>query len=489
MRNVIRIFLLLILFIIILITCTGNSEFEKITVINGAVPVFKFTIPKGDAFDNYTKFSAQFLVDAVNYRKYARVRAYGQYSAEFFNDFGDMIFLDFDADNTDKNGPYLLANVIGSNIDMDSVSDNAGADTWFTLEFPLHGMNHGNYNFNNFPDKNANGDLYFALGLGTGDRFEGLTYYMRNVTLLNDDNSKKIVSKGSGFKKPAFAGYNDSRTELQRSWVKHADIVEADSSAAYYRVKEIYPWLYSLYDPADVYCYLVIGNERALLFDTAYGIGSLPDAISTITDKPVTVVLGHGHIDHANGAYQFDEAWLHEDDFALCRLHTSPQYRRYVMNGRNSSSLPDGFSISDYVNAGAGNLQKLEGGELFDLGGLTMEVIPMEGHTAGSIGLLAREHRVLLDSDSANPYVWMQLEESLPVRSYITMLERTMQLDFNTFYTGHSEEAMPKSHFQNFIDVARNASPANSESLGEGVFRYRDPNSGASINFTEAKLK
>ena len=70
--------------------------------------------------------------------------------------------------------------------------------------------------------------------------------------------------------------------------------------------------LLCIYDPESVFCYLVVGNERALLFDTAFGIGSLPGAIRKITDKPVTVVLSHGHTDHANGAYQFDEAWLHK---------------------------------------------------------------------------------------------------------------------------------------------------------------------------------
>jgi glyoxylase-like metal-dependent hydrolase (beta-lactamase superfamily II) len=477
---------LVLAFAVCLAGCTAK-EFEKVTVINGAVPVFKFTLPKGDAFGNYTKFSAQFLVDAENYRKFARLRAYGQYPAEYFSDIGDMVFLDFEGDNTDKNGPYLLSNVIGTNSDMDSVSGGAGADEWFTLEFPLFDMAHWSYNPEHFPDSNANGDMYFALGLGTADRFVSLTYYIREVTLQNDDGSKRIVSKGSGFKKPAFIGYYDGITELRRSSVKRVDSVEADSSAGYYRVKEIYPWLYSLYDPNDVYCYLAIGNEKALLFDTAYGIGSLPDAIREITDKPVTVVLGHGHLDHANGAYQFDEAWLHEDDFDLCYAHTSPDFRHYIMDGRSASSLPEGFNLDAYINAGAGNLRKLEPGQVFDLGGLHIEVIDMEGHTAGSIGLLVQEHRVLLDSDSANPYVYMQLEESLPVSRYIAMLERTIKLDFDTFFTGHSEVAMTKSDFQKFINVARNASPEKAEYLGDGVFRYHE--GGMNIFFTEENLK
>ena len=51
----------------------------------------------------------------------------------------------------------------------------------------------------------------------------------------------------------------------------------------------------------NVYCYLLIGKERALLFDTAYGVGNLREFVEGITDKPVTVVNSHGHFDHTGG--------------------------------------------------------------------------------------------------------------------------------------------------------------------------------------------
>lgn len=260
----------------------------------------------------------------------------------------------------------------------------------------------------------------------------------------------------------------------------------------YYTIKPIYPWLYSLYDPLGVYCYLAVGCERALLFDTAHGVGNLPEAVRTVTDKPVTVVLGHGHIDHANGAYQFEEAWLHEDDFPLCREHTSEGYRRQVLQGFSEAgpALPEGFDPETYATAGMGTLKKLELGQVFDLGGLHMEVIGMEGHTAGSVGLLAQEHRVLLDSDAANPHIWMFLNESLPVSQYIAMLERVRQLAFDTFFVGHSDMPQPKSEFDKYIRAARNASIEKAEPYGafsdlKGYFYQED---GVGLVFNEATL-
>jgi glyoxylase-like metal-dependent hydrolase (beta-lactamase superfamily II) len=261
----------------------------------------------------------------------------------------------------------------------------------------------------------------------------------------------------------------------------------------YYTVKKIYPWLYSIFDPLSVYCYLVVGDEKALLFDTTYGIGSLPDVIREVTDKPVVTVLGHGHVDHANGAYQFNDVWLHEGDFELFHQHTSEEIRRSTLSGlaENKLTLPEGFDPETYVKAGTGNLKKLPIGQVFDLGGLHLEVVAMEGHTSGSVGLLVQEHRILLDSDAANQHIWMFIKEALPINQYITMLERVIKLDFDTFFTGHSDMPRPKSDFQKYINVARNIKTEKSTPYGmfpelKGLL-YSEGD--AEIVYSEEKLK
>jgi len=233
----------------------------------------------------------------------------------------------------------------------------------------------------------------------------------------------------------------------------------------YYKVNQIYPWLYSIKDPQNVFCYLAVGNESALLFDTVYGIDSLPGTIKKITDKPVCVVLGHGHLDHSNGACQFEEAWAREEDFEVCRRDTTEEVRRATLKELKECgvALPEDFDPEVYVKGGAGNLKKLPVGKVFDLGGLHLEVIGMGGHTAGSVGLLVKEHRVLLVSDSANTQTWIFRLESLPVKQYIAMLERVVKLDFDTFFMGHSDEPMLKSYFQKFINAARHASIEKAE--------------------------
>lgn len=56
--------------------------------------------------------------------------------------------------------------------------------------------------------------------------------------------------------------------------------------------------------------YLIEGEREALLMDTCLGCGSIRTFVEGLTDKPLTVVLSHGHIDHAMGFTGLFEAIL-----------------------------------------------------------------------------------------------------------------------------------------------------------------------------------
>ena len=263
----------------------------------------------------------------------------------------------------------------------------------------------------------------------------------------------------------------------------------------YYEIERVESWLYSIRDPMNVFCYLAVGDEKALLYDTVYGIGDLNEAIHEITDKPVVVVLGHGHIDHANGAYQFESAYMHDADLKLFALHTSPEFRARNIDSLNEMGIeaPPGFDPDAYrnVDSGATKLISLNAGMEFDLGGgLCSEIIEMAGHTAGSMGILFRDKRTMLVSDAANAHVWMFLEESLPISVYAKMLDRVYAIDFDTFYTGHGNEPQHKSMLMKYKKVALAATIEKATPYGAmpelKPFLYEED--GIGIVFSEKSL-
>lgn len=230
----------------------------------------------------------------------------------------------------------------------------------------------------------------------------------------------------------------------------------------YFEVKQHEPWLYSLKDKLTVFCWLLIGEKAALLLDAGYGIGDLPGTVKGITGKPLTVVLSHGHADHALGACQFESVLLHPADFTLIAEHCGSKWRQKALDAVKENEKKLGFGLNDfdaeaYLQKGTGTLEPLAEDTVFDLGGLTARVIPMPGHTPGSVGLLVPEHKVLLTGDAANRALFLFLPESLPMKAYLEMLRRTVALDFKTHYVGHQDTAYAKKWFDKYLKVAENA--------------------------------
>ena len=259
---------------------------------------------------------------------------------------------------------------------------------------------------------------------------------------------------------------------------------------SYYTIEKIYPFLYSVRDPLKVYCYLAVGESRALLYDTGYGLGDIRAAVETVTGLPLDVVLSHGHADHASGAYQFEKAYLHEKDFAIYREYMTEDFRRETLKGL--AELPEGFDAEAYVRAGAGTIEPLKDGEIFDLGGLTAEVIEMPGHTAGSVGILLREAKIMLCGDAASSHIWLFLDESLPLSTHIATLTRVSALDFETFFSAHSAREKPKAEIKKYVTVAKHASLEKAKPFKHGVpgleaFIYRER--GAEIVFNHKSFE
>ena len=83
-----------------------------------------------------------------------------------------------------------------------------------------------------------------------------------------------------------------------------------------FQVCEIAKDTYAINEAGMAAMFLVVGEKRALLIDTGVGMTDLKSLIAQLTDLPYDVVLTHGHMDHAGGAAQFDQVYIHPADRA-----------------------------------------------------------------------------------------------------------------------------------------------------------------------------
>ena len=231
----------------------------------------------------------------------------------------------------------------------------------------------------------------------------------------------------------------------------------------YFKIKKYNDNLYQLIDKLGVISTLVIGENKALVFDTCYGFANLLEEVKTITDKELIVVSSHGHMDHTAGNFHFDKVYINKLDYDLCVRHNSLAMRKAnIARAKEIGAIDESFDVNNYLAQNEGNLEFINPGDVFDLGGLHAKVINMEGHTPGSIGILLEEWRLLLVADATCPYVWMFLDESLPLSKYIEMLERVIKLDFEEFLVGHDARLFKKEEMVGFLELAKRVDPKKS---------------------------
>lgn len=187
--------------------------------------------------------------------------------------------------------------------------------------------------------------------------------------------------------------------------------------------------------------YLVEGDERAALLDTGSGIGSLAACVCSLTDKPLIVLMTHGHVDHAMGAAEFADIYMNLKDTYIYEEHGIDAFRKAGL-----VLMPEGSPIpreSDWIpTAPIEAFKDLKGGEIFDLGGEQIEIYDCSGHTKGSVVMLLKQERALLLGDACNDFTFMFDDYSTPITEYEENLKNLKtQVDgkFDTVYLSHGD--------------------------------------------------
>lgn len=163
--------------------------------------------------------------------------------------------------------------------------------------------------------------------------------------------------------------------------------------------------------------YLIVGQNRSLLIDAGESKSDLAGYLRKLTDKPVDLLITHGHGDHAACIHQFDKVYMSHKDISI---------------------LNELFNIK----IKASQVIDLDGTEEFDLGGCRLKVIAFPGHTQGSMMVLDSDRQLLFSSDGlGSGSIWMQLPHSTSLEAYAdelrNLLKLTAEMDQLRLLVGH----------------------------------------------------
>lgn len=174
---------------------------------------------------------------------------------------------------------------------------------------------------------------------------------------------------------------------------------------------------------------LVEGDEKVLLVNA--GLGMCPDLRDYVEEivgkgKPILCVCTDGHTNHVGSAKLFDQAYLNERDWPLANesgLVTETRLNNMLDLTEHIPALVDYCRENCLVNNDT-VFENYDGGQEFDLGGITVKALALPGHTPGSMLLWCREENWMFAGNTVAQNVSVKNVDRRGLRQYKNDLER-----------------------------------------------------------------
>ncbi|MCQ2494465.1 MAG: MBL fold metallo-hydrolase [Lachnospiraceae bacterium] len=160
--------------------------------------------------------------------------------------------------------------------------------------------------------------------------------------------------------------------------------------------------------------FLLVGNDKAVLIDSGFNCENAKELAESVTKLPLMLVNTHGDGDHTAGTGAFSEIYMTEEDYYGC-------------------GVAERFPNTKLVSA--------KDGDVLELGGRTLKIITIPGHTNGSIAILDVENRRLFAGDSVqNGSIFMFGDKRNP-EAFEASLNKliAMKAEYDTVVASHAE--------------------------------------------------
>ncbi len=188
-------------------------------------------------------------------------------------------------------------------------------------------------------------------------------------------------------------------------------------SDAWFEVYKVAPAVFAIYEPhqsEETIGYLIVGQQRALLFDTGMGISDVKSVTAQLTQLPVVVLNSHTHDDHVGGNWQFDTVYGMDTDFTRKSAQGSrAAAQEEIGSGQICGTLPKGFDPAAYATRPWKITKFMHDGDRIDLGGRSLTIIATPGHTPDAISLFDAANGLLFTGDTYYPgTIWIYAPET-----------------------------------------------------------------------------
>lgn len=200
----------------------------------------------------------------------------------------------------------------------------------------------------------------------------------------------------------------------------------------WFEIYKVSPGVFAIYEPhqaEETISYLIVGTKQALLFDTGMGIANIRSVTARLTSRPVVVLNSHTHNDHVGDNWRFQFVYGMDTAFTRANAKGSREdAQAEIASDQICGELPKGFNPQTYATKPWHVSLFVHDGFKINLGGRTLEIISVPGHTPDAISLIDRGNGLLFTGDTYYPApIWLFRPET-DLDAYVASVKRLAAL-------------------------------------------------------------
>ena len=223
----------------------------------------------------------------------------------------------------------------------------------------------------------------------------------------------------------------------------------------------------------ETHCYLLCGQNRAVLIDTGLGVSNIKRVVDYLTALPVTVLTTHVHWDHIGGHRFFDRIAVHESEKAwIARGFPLPLSEVKNQLTKAPCSFPKDFDLGAFQLFQGEPQVLLHEGDCFDLGGRTIRVLHTPGHSPGHCCFYELERKYLYSGDLIYKGCLDAFYPSTDPQLFHQSVKRLTDCDISRVFPGHHDLNVPVSIIDEIDAAFSHLMRAGLLTQGNGLYDF-----------------